>query len=245
MSIKIISSLVVLIIFNLSACGENQDDSAKAPVVEVHNGYNATLAEGIQFAEKPDYPAFIKSVAGMSGFETIGRWTEGKYVNFVFAQKLPSKFTLDLEFAPAFGPDVGKMVKIEVGDWKNQFVASDKPKKETFFIETSVPTDSIKFVVPYPVSPVEIGLSADTRKVGIMFKRLSLTSNEISKNAPEIISSVPDKASVPVGSPIVSKEVTAKKPVTAKTEPTKKTPKVKKKVKLETKKSINGSPIVK
>jgi hypothetical protein len=240
MSIKIISSLVVLIIFNLSACGENQDDSAKAPVVEVHNGYNATLAEGIQFAEKPDYPAFIKSVAGMSSFETIGRWTEGKYVDFVFAQNLPPKFTLDLEFAPAFGPDVGKVVKIEVGDWKNQFVASDLPKKVTFLIETSVPTDSIKFVVPFPVSPVEIGSGADTREVGIMFKRLSITSNEIAKVAPAIIPSVPAIVPPSVISAAASKEVTVKKPETVKTVSTKKIAKTKKKIKL-----INESPSVK
>jgi hypothetical protein len=113
----------------------------------------------------------------MSGFEPIGRWTEGKLVDFVFAQNLPVKFTLNLEFAPAFGPDVGKVVKIEVGDWKNQFVASDQPKKETFIIETSSPTNSIKFIVPEPISPVELGIGDDSRKVGIMFRHLSIKSD--------------------------------------------------------------------
>ena len=179
MIIKIISILVALVTVNLFACSENQEESLKAPVVEVHNGYSATLSEGIQFSEKPDYPAFIKSVVGMSGFEPIGRCTEGKLVDFVFAQNLPVKFTLNLEFAPAFGPDVGKVVKIEVGDWKNQFVASDQPKKETFIIENSLPTNSIKFIVPEPTSPVELGVGADAREVGIMFKRLSITSDAI------------------------------------------------------------------
>ena len=231
--------IATLVCLNLVACGDDKDDIAKVPVVEVHNGYNATLAEGIQFAIKPDYPAFIKSVAGMSGYETIGRWTEGKYVDFVFAQNLPTKFTLDLEFAPAFGPDVSKVVKIEVGDWKNQFIASDLPKKVTFLVETSAPTDSIKFIVPFPVSPVEINAGTDTRKVGIMFKRLSIISNEIAKAAPAVISSVPAIVSLPVTAPVVSKVVTTKKPVTVKTVPTKKIAK-KKKVKL-----INESPAVK
>ena len=233
--------IATLVCLNLVACGDDKDDIAKVPVVEVHNGYNATLAEGIQFAIKPDYPAFIKSVAGMSSFETIGRWTEGKYVDFVFAQNLPPKFTLDLEFAPAFGPDVSKVVKIEVGDWKNQFIASDLPKKVTFLVETSVPTDSIKFVVPFPASPIEIGAGDDTREVGIMFKRLSIISKEIAKVVPAIISSVPAIVAVPpVTVPVVSKEVTDKKPVTAKKVPTKKTAKTNKKVKL-----INESPAVK
>jgi hypothetical protein len=179
MIIKIISILVALVTVNLLACSENQEESLKAPIVEVHNGYSATPSEGIQFSEKPGYPAFIKSVTGMSGFEPIGRWTEGKLVDFVFAQNLPVKFTLNLEFAPAFGPDVGKVVKIEVGDWKNQFVASDQPKKETFIIANSLPTNSIKFIVPEPTSPVELGVGAVTREVGIMFKRLSITSDAI------------------------------------------------------------------
>ena len=240
MTVKKTLIIVTLVCLNLIACGEDKDDTTKAPVVEVHNGYSATLAEGIQFAIKPDYPSFIKSVAGMSGFETIGRWTEGKYVDFVFTEKLPTKFTLDLEFAPAFGPDVNKVVKIEVGDWKNQFIASDQPKKETFLIETSAPTDSIKFIVPFPVSPVEIGSGADTREVGIMFKRLSITSKEIPKVAPAITSSVPAIVTVPVIAPVVSKEVTAKKPVTVETVTTKKIAKTKKKVKL-----IKAAPAIK
>jgi hypothetical protein len=245
MNLKKTLIIATLVCLNLVACGDDKDDIAKVPVVEVHNGYNATLAEGIQFAIKPDYPAFIKSVAGMSSFETIGRWTEGKYVDFVFAQNLPPKFTLDLEFAPAFGPDVSKVVKIEVGDWKNQFIASDLPKKVTFLVETSVPTDSIKFVVPFPVSPIEIGAGDDTREVGIMFKRLSIISKEIAKVAPAIMPSVPAIVSMPVTAPVVPTEVIAKKPVTAKTVPTKKIAKTKKKVKPEIKKLVNESPAVK
>ena len=220
MNLKLIPSLVVLVAFNLVACGDNQEDSSKAPVVEVHNGYNATLAEGIQFAIKPDYPAFIKSVAGMSGYETIGRWTEGKYVDFVFAQNLPAKFTLDLDFAPAFGPDVGKVVMIEVGDWKNQFIASELPKKVTFLVETSAPTDSIKFIVPFPVSPVEINAGSDTRKVGIMFKRLSIISDAISPAFAK---------TMPVVKPIPADTKNDLKPVNVKVKPIKKTTKTKKK----------------
>lgn len=235
MNSKKILTLAILASLNLTACGENQEDVAKAPVVEVHNGYNATLAEGIQFSEKPDYPAFIKSVAGMSAFETIGRWTEGKEVNFVFTQNLPTKFTLDLEFAPAFGPDVGKVVKIQVGEWENQFVASNQPKKETFIIETTTPTDSIKLIVPNPISPADLGTGTDTREVGIMFKRLSITSDEIPKVVPTVIPSAPviaaapAPAATPAPAPVV--KIAPEKPVDVKTAPAKKAPKHKKTVK--------------
>ena len=222
MNLKLIPSLVVLVAFTLVACGDNQEDRSKVPVVEVHNGYNATLAEGIQFAIKPDYPAFIKSVAGMSGYETIGRWTEGKYVDFVFAQNLPAKFTLDLEFAAAFGPDVGKVVKLEVGDWKSQFIASEKPKKETFIIETSLPTDSIKFVIPEPLSAVEMGIGTDPREVGIMFRRLSIITDAIT---PALATTMP------VVKPIPAETKNVLKPVNVKAKAVKKTAKAKKKIK--------------
>ena len=229
MNSKKILTLAILVSLNLTACGENQDDIAKAPVVEVHNGYNATLAEGIQFSEKPDYPAFIKSVAGMSGFESTGRWTEGKEVNFVFTQNLPIKFTLDLEFAPAFGPNVGKVVQIQVGDWRNQFIASDQPKKVTFIIEAPTPTDSIKFIIPSPISPADLGFGNDTREVGLIFKHLSITSDEIAKVVPTVIPSVPVIAPAPMSAPVV--KTAPEKPVDVKTAPAKKTPKHNKTVK--------------
>ncbi len=165
----------------------------------------------------------------MSGFETIGRWTEGKYVDFVFAQNLPTKFTLDLEFAPAFGPDADKVVEIQVGDWKNQFVASAQPQKVTFLVQTSVPTDSIKFIIPRPISPAHLGTGTDTRKVGIMFKRLSITSDEIAKAVPAVIPSAPVTAPISAPAPVV--KIAPEKSVDVKTAPAKKAPKHKKKVK--------------
>ena len=222
MTRKINILIVILATLNLIACSESQEDSSKTAVLEVHNGYNATFAEGIQFAEKPDYPAFIKSVTGMSGFEAIGRWTEGKNVLFVFAQNLPAKFTLDLEFAAAFGPDVGKVVKLEVGDWKSQFIASEKPKKETFIIETSLPTDTIRFVVPLPLSPVEMGIGTDPREVGIMFRRLSIITDAITPTV---------ATTMPVVKPIPAETKNVLKPVNVKAKPVKKTAKAKKKIK--------------
>ncbi len=211
MSLKNILVIATIVSLNLVACGEQEEEvTAPIPIVEVHNGYQATLAEGIQFAEKPDYPAFIKSVKGMSSFETIGRWTEGKQVAFVFTQNLPAKFTLNLEFAPAFGPDQGEVAQVEVGDWKSTFVASDRPKKVSFLIETATPTDTIKFVVPYPISPAEIGTGEDTRKVGIMFKRLSIVTDE-SAVAPvplatPVVESIKTVDPVPVKSETPAKE---------------------------------------
>jgi hypothetical protein len=150
---------------------------AKVAVVDVHEGYNATLAEGIQFAVKPNYPSFIKSVIGMSGYEPNGRWTEGENVIFTFTQNLPANFTLELDIAGAFGTNAGKVLQIQVGDWKSQFVVDDKPSNSKFIIKTSAPTDSIKLTIPEPKSPKDLGNSSDSRQLGISLKRLSIVSN--------------------------------------------------------------------
>ena len=220
--------ITTLACLNLVACGEEQEPiSAPAPIVEVHNGYNASLVQGIQFSEKPDYPAFIKSVSGMSIFEPIGRWTEGEHIDFTFIQNLPAKFTLELDLAPAFGHKVDKAITIQVGSWTDKFVASDKSKKISFNIETTIPTDSIKFTIPEPRSPLDLGLSEDTRKVGIMFRRLSIISDDMVTMKP-VVEPIP----VPI----------AKKPTTkiSTKQAVKKSTQIKKS--LERKKSVKATP---
>ena len=167
--------VVALVALNLVACGKTEEPT-KVSAVVIKDGYNATLAEGIQFAAKPNYPSFIKSVTGMSGYETSGRWTEGKNVVFTFTQNLPATFTLELDLGGAFGPNVGKVVQIQAGGWKQQFVADAKPSNNKFLVKTNAPTDSIEFTIPEPKSPKELGAD-DTRQLGIMFKRLSIVTN--------------------------------------------------------------------
>lgn len=168
--------VVALVCLNLAACGKNEEP-AKVAAVVIPESYNATLAEGIQFAAKPNYPSFIKSVTGMSDYEPVGRWTEGKNVTFVFTQNLPATFTLSLDFAGVFGPNADKMIQIQVGDWKSKFVVDTKPSTNKFLVKASAPTDRIELIIPEPRSPKELGAGDDPRKLGISLTRLSITSN--------------------------------------------------------------------
>lgn len=173
MKFNLLIITVVLGFLNLTACGNNED-KVKGSVVVVHDGYDATLADGIQFSAKQNYPSFIKSVSGMSGYETSGRWTEGKDVNFTFIKNLPSSFTLQIDLMGSFGPNAGKVIQIQIADWKGQFVVDAKPSTNRFIVKTNAPTDSIGFTIPEPKSPKELGLSDDPRQLGIKFKLLSI-----------------------------------------------------------------------
>lgn len=152
--------VVVLACLNITACGERDE-------------YNATLAEGVQFAAKRGYPSFIKSVTGMSGYEAEGRWTEGKNVVFTFKENLPTAFTLELDVVGGFGPTAGNAIHILVGDWAGHPVVDSKPGIQKILVKTSVPTNKIEFVIPYATAPNDLG-GHDSRLLGVMFKRLSI-----------------------------------------------------------------------
>ena len=187
MNIKSKLSFIVatLVILNLTAC-ENKpaEESAKTGVeaaatsvgvvVEVQNGYKATLAEGIQFADKQNYPLFVKSVTDMSNYETLGRWTDGEKVVFTFTQNLPNNFTLELDLADTFSTNIGKEIQVQVGDWSGQFVGVQNASNNKLTVKTTMPADSIVFTIPKPESPVNLGTGQDLRLLGIKFKKLSV-----------------------------------------------------------------------
>lgn len=154
--------LVTLFCLTITACGKE--------------GYDATLAEGIQFAAKRDYPTFIKSVTGMSGYEAEGRWTEGKNVVFTFNEKLPTNFTLELDIVGGFGPSAGNAIHVLVGDWAGHPVIDTKPGILKLSVKTSTPADHIEMVIPYATSPNALG-GHDSRELGVMFKRISIVAN--------------------------------------------------------------------
>ena len=165
-----------------AACRKNEESKAKSssPVISSAavapvETYDATLSEGIQFAQKPGYPKFIKSVSGMSGYEKMGRWTEGPKAIFTLVDPLPVIFKLHLEMKGAFGPNEGKPIKVIVGDWQGSFIlTSGNLTSIDLMVKTSKPSDAIEFMIPEPISPAELKVGSDPRLLGIMFERLSI-----------------------------------------------------------------------
>lgn len=175
MNIKLPFIFIVLVMLNLTACNDSpKEEPPKAVAVEVHDGYNATLAEGIQFAQKQNYPSFIKSVTGMSNYEPLGRWSDGEKVVFTFSENLPNTFVLDLDFADTFQSNRGKEILVQVGNWKGQFVGKGDASNNSFLVNTTVPSNSIEFIIKFPASPIETGIGSDVRLLGLKFKNLRI-----------------------------------------------------------------------
>ncbi len=69
--------------------------SQSAPADPLQPRYASTLAEGIDF-KRPGYPEFVTEVAGISGAEGWGRWTDANLApnaRIRFSQPLPQDFT--------------------------------------------------------------------------------------------------------------------------------------------------------
>ena len=128
----------------------------------------------IEFKEK-SWPGIISKVTGLSGAEPWGAWSEGDKVTFEFTEPLPEEFTVRL-VACAFGPNVGKEFIAYAGAEAVQFNLASLPEERA--LEFSNPTKSrtLTITIPAPVSPAELELSADNRKLGIGFNVLSIVS---------------------------------------------------------------------
>ena len=148
---------------------------AASPQPSSEPRYEATLADGIQF-DKPGYPSFIRAAKGMSTYEKGHRWTEGPAVTFVFTQPLPASFVLRLEVNGAFGPNAGKPLKVSVGDWSGEAVIGEGAQTVELRVQTGAPADAVAMAIAQPTSPKEIGMSADPRKLGVDFRRISFST---------------------------------------------------------------------
>ena len=171
----ILSSIVVL-----SACGDKPQPqtpaaAAPAPATVV---YEATLAQGIDF-KKDGYPAFITQVAGMSGREPWGRWSDadagGSVVRFTFKDKLPTAFKLVVT-ANAFGSNEGKPIQVKAGQVTKEWTIKNAAEPGTYTIKfEKVDGNTLEFTPPAPTSPASLNKdSQDPRKLGIAFVSLKI-----------------------------------------------------------------------
>ncbi len=146
----------------------------KGIYTKLYKTYKATLEEGIDFSREY-YPDFIKAVIGMSHKEPWGRWSDatlGRNVTFIFEHKLPKKFDLKIK-VQAYGKNIGKNIKVVVGDKIKEFKIESASLREYSIPFNNVDADSIKFIIPYPTSP-----DGDSRKLGLGFEFLKITQSK-------------------------------------------------------------------
>ena len=174
---KLSFSVYLLLVMLLSTilingCGENTAQKKKSSLDKT------ALAQGIDFT-KPGYPAFIAEVTGMSHEEPWGRWTEGGKAVFRFTDALPAKFTLVIR-AGALGPNLNAPIKVTAGTEQQEFVIKEEEKEfgNTYLLSFNLKeqADTISITVPHPISPVELKMNTDTRKLGVALISIKIES---------------------------------------------------------------------
>lgn len=137
---------------------------------------NATLADGIDFASPSRLPYFVANMTGLSLAEAGGRWSDANLAQSVtirFRDDLPNQFMLEVSGIP-FGPNAGKNLKIRIGSTEKEI-----PMDTSFDITLPInlnrqKVSEIEMIPPVPTSPLELGMSADSRRLGVSFKLLKI-----------------------------------------------------------------------
>jgi phosphoglycerol transferase len=137
--------------------------------------YDAELDEGIDFS-RVDFPIFVRDIHGLSGHEPLGRWSDANLspsVRIDFREPLPNQFSMVLSGYP-FGPNTDQELKVRIGSQIHKFRMGGGPFEFKRAIDLgNERITQIEFIPPQPTSPKQLGISADNRKLGIWFSRLS------------------------------------------------------------------------
>lgn len=115
----------------------------------------------------------LASAAGVSIPEQWGAWSEGDLVTLKFTKPLPKTLRVRLA-AKAFGPNVGKTFTMSIGNSTKDFSLTNVNSAVAFTFENPGLSDTIRISVPQPISPLEINVARDARKLGIGMTELQI-----------------------------------------------------------------------
>lgn len=138
--------------------------------------YDASLEDGIQFSRE-GMPSFILDFGGLGAREPWGRWSVGDLVTFRFTAKLPPSFTVDIELADVFGPNVHKSLRVRAGNQTAVQTLKEIGAQRRYRFEfAAVDAKVLEIDIPHPSRPkdmIELG-DEDPRRIGVAFVMLKI-----------------------------------------------------------------------
>ena len=121
----------------------------------------------------PVWPG-VKEIQGVSHAESFGRWSDQKQVVINFTVAIPIDVKLKL-IAGAFAKNVDQPFDIKIGNQHQIFkIKQDVSVFTTDFKNIEPGTHEIIITVPDAISPKDLGMSGDPRKLGASLVHLSL-----------------------------------------------------------------------
>ena len=148
--------------------------TATAPAnAEPH--YEATLAQGIDF-RRVGLPTFVRDIAGLSGQEDWGRWSDANLapsVKIHLANPLSKNITLELTARGVF-ENTNLPTRVLIGGIEKTFTLGEKDNTYTLKFDLSAPAQEIEIIPPSPRSAKDAGISQDTRRLGVGLSKLKI-----------------------------------------------------------------------
>ena len=160
----------------LVACSEKKAPPAPAPapvVATADSPTGTTLAIDFQSNSAP--AKGVLEIKGLQAPEPWGSWSAEREVKVLFTDCLPvGRYVLTM-FGHALGPNVGAPIAVALGDARGVLHLGEKPRSTTTELDVKAGcARELTIEVPKPISPKELGLGPDARKLGIAFVQLSL-----------------------------------------------------------------------
>lgn len=129
--------------------------------------YSSDLISGMDFT-RTGFPDFIDDAQGLYGLEPWGRWSSQQAV-FKFTDPLPQKFSLILN-ARAFGAKDHEPTLVRIGSHEYSIPLTAGVSEIRLDVDLAGESaNSITFIPPKPVSPMQLTGSSDTRILGVGF----------------------------------------------------------------------------
>jgi phosphoglycerol transferase len=128
--------------------------------------------ELVDFRNK-QWPRVLTEITGASDPEGFGRWSNAEEVVMKFTYPLPKRFQVALT-AYAFGPNVDQPFKIRIGQHEQMFRLAASPQEVTLSFDSTGSERILRITIPKPISPKELGMSVDDRRLGIALQLLRI-----------------------------------------------------------------------
>jgi hypothetical protein len=168
------TGIAIALLGLLTGCGEKADVSAnKGTVVPAPKVSPFPQQFSIDFAKDP-FPKEVISATGLSNPEPWGRWTDGEKVVLTFNSQLPQNFSFELTVSAAFGPNSNTPTKLKIGEFNHTFSVSKPGEIFVVPVTHSGVTKTLEITPPKPTSPKSLGISNDSRQLGLGLVKLRI-----------------------------------------------------------------------
>lgn len=147
-------------------------------ILEAKQELLAPIEIDFQNSQRP-LPSSVLGFSGLSFQEPWGRWSDGDSVAVKFANCLPQgKLRIELR-GHAFGPNIGKPVKLLLGSSQASIVLGENDHDLTATLENNEQCqNALLLFVPEKKSPLALGISQDKRSLGIGLVHLGIRTTK-------------------------------------------------------------------